>query len=324
MEWRKRPKNSLFLHEISRFTMNLVTGGLGFIGNELVRQLKASGKEVVILDNKNRIAPDIDDISDVKLAEVDLTDHDGVRALLQKLKPEVVYHLAAIHYIPECNDNPERTLRINVEGTESILRASAAAGVKKIVFASSGAVYADSAQPLAETSPLAPVDIYGWSKLFGEQLCHLNYNLNKTPTAICRLFNNYGPRETNPHIIPEIINQLRSGDTLKLGNISTIRDYIHTADCAKAIIKMAEYEHTGVSTANVAGGKGYTVKEIIELIGQITGRPIEVQMDDKRLRKFDKQTQVADLRALKDMTRWQPEMDLQKGMTDLLRFEKLI
>lgn len=304
--------------------MVLVTGGLGFIGNELVRQLKSSGKRVIILDNKNRIAPHIDDIGDVPLLEVDLTDQTMVSDLFREIRPEVLFHMAAIHYIPECNDNPERTLRVNVEGTECILRAASASGIKKILFASSGAVYADSADFLSEASPVAPVDIYGWSKLFGEQLCHLNYSMNQTTTVICRLFNNYGPRETNPHIIPEILRQLQSGNKLTLGNISTIRDYIHTEDCAKALIKLAESGNAHVATVNVASGKGYTVKEIIAIIQGIIGRSIEIELDDKRLRRFDKQTQVANIEALKKLTGWQPEKDIYQGIADLLRFEKLI
>jgi UDP-glucose 4-epimerase len=304
--------------------MIVVTGGLGFIGNELVRQLKALGRNVVILDNKNRIAPRIEDIQDVRLLEADLTDHKTVLELFQKIRPEIVFHMAAIHYIPECNDNPERTLRVNVEGTESILRASAAVDVKKVVFASSGAVYADSGDALLESSPIAPVDIYGWTKLFGEQLCALNYSLNRTPTVVCRLFNNFGPRETNPHIIPEIINQLRSGNTLKLGNISTVRDYIHTADCAKALIKLSEIPSQEVETVNVASGEGHTVKDIINIIQRITNRPIDVQLDDKRLRRFDKQTQVASIDKLKKLTKWAPEKNVQDGMVDLLKFEKII
>ena len=304
--------------------MVLVTGGLGFIGNELVRQLKLSGEEVVILDNKNRIAPHIGDIQEVPLIELDVTNQVAISEIFQTLKPSTVFHMAAIHYIPECNDNPERTLRTNVEGTQSILRAASLAGVQKFIFASSGAVYADSADLLTESSPIAPVDIYGWSKLFGEQLCHLNYNLNKTTTVICRLFNNYGPRETNPHIIPEIIRQLQSGNTLKLGNISTVRDYIHTSDCAHALIKSATYGTQGTTILNVAGGHGYTVKELIDIIQSITGRDITIELDNKRLRKFDKQTQIADISKLKTLTGWQPEKDIYDGMRDLLQFEKII
>lgn len=304
--------------------MVLVTGGLGFIGNELVRQLKATGEEVVILDNRNRVAPDIGDISTVPLVELDLTDAPAVAGFFAEAKPRIVYHLAAIHYIPECNENPERTLRVNVEGTQSVLRAAAAAGVERVVFASSGAVYADSGSELEESSPISPVDVYGWSKLFGEQLCELNHSLHGLPAVICRLFNNYGPRETNPHIIPEIINQLRAGDSLKLGKISTVRDYIHTRDCASALIKLAGRCNGGISVFNVASGEGFTVRQIIEMIGELSGRQLEVAFDESRTRKFDKQKQVASISRLEQFLGWKPATGIQEGLRDLLRFEGLI
>jgi UDP-glucose 4-epimerase len=304
--------------------MIVVTGGLGFIGNELVRQLKRAGKEILIVDNKNRMAPQIEDLADIKTEEVDLTDRVRISDLFKELKPEIVFHLAAIHYIPECNENPERTLRVNVEGTESILRAASGAGVGKVIFASSGAVYADSAEALSESSTIGPVDIYGWSKLFGEQLCQLNYNLHEMSIVVARLFNNYGPRETNPHIIPEIIQQLRSSDTLKLGNISTVRDYIHTEDCAESLVRLAQAHTTGISTVNVANGIGYTVQQVIELISKITGRSIQVNLESRRLRKFDKRIQVANIDRLIKLTNWRPEKTVEKGMENLLRFEKLI
>ena len=105
----------------------VVTGGTGFIGNELVRQLQRQGKAVAVLDNGSRVAPQIDDLRTVPLYEVDIVDHRRVASLLPDLKPRVVFHLAAIHFIPECNANPERTLRVNVEATLGLLRACSSA-----------------------------------------------------------------------------------------------------------------------------------------------------------------------------------------------------
>src|SRR5206468_5839695 len=213
---------------------SLVTGGLGFIGNELVRQL-AGTTDVVILDNRARVAPKIDDIAKVRVFDVDLSDHQSVAAKIRMLKPTTVYHLAAIHYIPECNANPERTIRINVEATLGLLRACSENGVRHFLFASSGAVYADSPDPLNESAPVLPVDIYGWSKLHAEQLGAWSSRVEGLAVTVCRVFNNYGPRETNAHIVPEIISQLRQGNTLHLGNITARRDYIHISDTARAL-----------------------------------------------------------------------------------------
>lgn len=303
--------------------MIVVTGGLGFIGNELVRQCRKAGHELLIIDNKNRVAPSLEDLAGIPVEEADITDAPRMEAILKAARPSCVFHLAAIHYIPECNQNPERTLRVNVEGTSGILRAAAAAGAARVVFASSGAVYADSGAPLHEDSAIAPVDIYGWSKLFGEQLCRLHHDQHEQPVVVARLFNNYGPRETNPHIIPEIINQLRSGNSLRLGNITTVRDYVHTQDCAQALIRLSRLSQNGLQTVNVANGTGYTVRQVIDLISEITGRSIEVSAEAARFRKFDKQVQVADVGKLEQLTGWRPSKPLAQGMKALLEFEGL-
>jgi UDP-glucose 4-epimerase len=303
--------------------MHLVTGGLGFIGNELVRQLKPN-TEVAILDNRNRVAPRIDDLAAVPVHEVDLTDHTRVRSLIGDLKPEVVHHLAAIHFIPECNGDPERTLRINVEATQGLLRACAAAGVKHVLVASSGAVYADGPGALAETAEVAPVDIYGWSKLFTEQLCQWHAAQSGLKITAMRFFNNYGPRETNAHIIPEIIGQLRRGDVLQLGNIKPRRDYIHTTDTAQAMRRLAARPPETMRTVNVASGQHASVEELIAIMGELLGRRITVETDPARFRKADKLVQVADTRALETVLGWKPEVDFRTGLRSLLQFEGLL
>src|SRR6266487_4629899 len=176
--------------------MQLVTGGLGFIGNELVRQLSRH-EEVVVLDNRSRTAPRIDYLAKVRVCELDLTSHQRVMEAIQDLKPRRVFHLAAIHYIPECNESPEKTIRVNVEASLGLIRACARAKVEHFLFASSGAVYADSPAPLKEDSNIAPVDIYGWTKWFTEKLCLWQSAQTGLPVTICRFFNTYGPRETN-------------------------------------------------------------------------------------------------------------------------------
>jgi UDP-glucose 4-epimerase len=303
----------------------LVTGGLGFIGNELVRQLKKESS-VAVLDNRNRVAPHIDDLRDVPVHDVDLTDHQKVAAALRELKPRVVFHLAAIHYIPECNANPERTLRTNVEATLGLLRACSAVKVKHFLFASSGAVYADSPEPLSESAPVVPVDIYGWSKLQAEQLCTWHSMMEELPVTLCRLFNNYGPRETNAHIIPEVITQLKSGSQLQLGNITTRRDYIHTSDTARAFrLLAAKAPQAGEPrVVNVASGQHASVEELIQIMGELLGRKIEVIRDQNRFRKADKQVQVADMRQLASMTGWTRPVDMREGLRALLEFEGLL
>ena len=302
----------------------VVAGGLGFIGNELVRQL--NGAAVTILDNRNRVAPQIDDLRHIPVREVDLTDHESVGSVLRELQPEVVFHLAAIHYIPECNANPERTLRVNVEATLGLLRACSGAGVKHFLLASSGAVYADSPEPLSEISPVMPVDIYGWSKFQAEQLCTWYSAMEGLPVTACRFFNNYGPRETSAHIIPEIIGQLRKGNTLHLGNIKPRRDYVHTSDTGRALrLLAADVPAPGtIRVVNIASGQHASVEELIQMMGEILDRKIDVVRDEKRFRKADKQVQVADVALMRALTGWQAQIDFREGLKGLLEFEGLL
>lgn len=300
--------------------MDLVTGGLGFIGNELVRQLRRH-RPVAILDNRNRVAPRIEDLDDVPCHKVDITDGRAVRDLLLQLRPERVFHLAAIHYIPECNADPERTIRVNVEGTLGVLHACAEAGVQRVIVASSGAVYADSTEPLTETASVAPVDVYGWSKAFAEDLCRWMAASRGLRIVGARFFNNFGPRETNPHIIPEVLSQLRRGDVLKLGNVSPIRDYIHTHDTAAALMALAGVETDGFMAVNVATGVGASVRDLVGILGGLLGRTLSIELDSARLRPVDKETQVADISLLKKMTGWEPTVTLEAGLQNLLTFE---
>ena len=304
----------------------LVTGGTGFIGNELVRQLQAQGKAVAVLDNGSRVAPQIDDLRTVPLYEVDIVDHRRVTSLLQDLKPRVVFHLAAIHFIPECNANPERTLRVNVEATLGLLRACSSAGAEHMMFASSGAVYADSAAPLSESSPVCPVDIYGWTKLQAEQLCRWHAEREGLQVTACRVFNNYGPRETNAHIIPEIIMQLRKGNTLHLGNITPRRDYVHTSDTARAFRLLAEQRLAPGSfrVVNVASGQDASVEELIQIFSHQLEREITIVRDESRFRKADKEVQVADISLLKSLTGWSRGVEFHDGLRNLLEFEGLL
>ena len=304
--------------------MILITGGLGFVGNELVRQLIAED-DLVVVDNRLRCAPRIEDIESIRVVQVDITLADEVRAAFRTYRPTAVFHLAAIHFIPECNANPARTLRVNVEGTQNILDAAAEVGVQHVVAVSSGAVYADAAAPLAETSAVFPSDIYGVSKYAMEQVARLWHEQTKIPVSLCRLFNVYGPRETNLHILPEIVMQLRNGAScVRLGNVSTVRDFVHSREAAEAFIRLGRLIPSGVRVTNVGTGTGYTMQQAVDMISRHIGREIRIDVDPKRLRRVDKAVQVADMKFLEQTLGWKPTVTLERGLHDLLRFEGLV
>ncbi len=298
----------------------IVTGGLGFVGNEVVRQLRNENHEVLIVDNRNRIAKRIADIANVPVVDTDISVEDQT-ASFRDFRPDSIIHLAAIHYIPECNAEPERTLRVNVAGTQSILKAAEACGAKSVVIASSGAVYANSDDSLTEDHLVEPVDMYGHSKLFCEQLARYHVESTGQPVTAVRLFNVFGPRETNAHIIPEIISQLRKSDTIHLGNIDTKRDYIHVSDAARGFILFAQNPPEGLRIANLTSGNCCTVRELIGTMSEITDRRICVEVDPNRFRKSDKPIQHGDMSKTKQMLDWMPAIGIREGLEGLLKWE---
>ena len=299
----------------------LVTGGLGFIGNELVRQLKNSNASVTIFDNASRCAPYIEDLSSVRLIKGSILDREAVAEVFKEINPTTVIHLAAMHYIPECNAFPTECMEINVVGTMRVAEAAQKAGVKQFLFASSGAVYADSSSPLKESDVVAPIDIYGLSKYAAEEGLRLAHASGAMQIIIARLFNNYGPRETNAHIIPEVLMQLKKSRKLSLGNIDTKRDFISTFDCAKALIDLGEANLEPFEILNVATGAEYSMRELIRFIEDIQAKPIQIELDVARYRKADKQNQVADITLLKKALGWAPSPSLRDGLVKLLEFE---
>jgi UDP-glucose 4-epimerase len=263
-----------------------VTGGAGFIGVPTVRALLAREAEVVVMDNfavgrRESIAA-----LDVEVLEADLRDADAVA----RARADVVVHLAALHFIPYCAAHPAETIAVNVLGTQHVLDA---AGDARVVFASTGDVYRPSERPHAESDPVEATSVYGASKLAGEHLLHARGR----DSVVLRFFNAIGPGETNPHVLPEILAQLRAGDVLHLGTTSSQRDYIDVDDIAEVCARAALGEGTG--TINVGAGRPASVDDLLELVREITGRPLRVEVDEARMRPVDRPVLAASTERLR-------------------------
>ena len=306
----------------------LVTGGLGFVGNELVRQLLAADNEVVVLDNCTGMAPDIGDILDkIKLYRSDITVFDEVHDCISKEKPDSVIHLAAMHFIPHCNQFPLKTQAVNVTGTMHVLESCSINNITNCAVLSSGSIYADSDLWLEEdTSEIKIFDVYSHSKLAVENLCKL-YALRNPNTRyhVIRLFNVYGPRETNPHIIPEILNQLKQGETLDLGNIEPRRDFIYVKDAAAGITAISmRNQGFNFEIINLCSGVDYAMLDVIKSIEKLILHKITIISNPNKYRSLDKMFQKGSTEKLNRLTGFNCKYDIEQGLAELLRNEKII
>jgi len=300
----------------------LVTGGAGFIGSMLCKLLVERGDDVVVIDNLRNGRRELIDVLGhrARLLEVDVRDTEAVCRIITDVHPQAVCHLAAIHFIPYCNQHPLEALDINVQGTLSVLEACKAAPPKMVVIASSAAVYDICDEPCRETDVPQPVDIYGVSKHTCEQLARLYSSDTDAPCIAARIFNAVGPNETNPHLVPQLINQLIRGEsTIALGNLEPRRDYIDTSDLARALICALDHKQDGYDVFNMGTGKEYSVQNIIEMCESILGRQIEIKQSPHLVRKVDRLHLCANIDKIRKTMGWEPKVGINETLQDLLK-----
>jgi UDP-glucose 4-epimerase len=296
----------------------VVTGGAGFVGSHLVELLASAGARVSVIDDLSRgrrawLHPD------AELHELDLRDADAVSAVLRSARPDVVVHLAAMHFIPAVDGAPELAWDVNVNATRVLVDALAARPPERLLFASTAAVYPDCAGPIDEAQAPEPLDLYGRTKLEGERLVAELEAKAGTRALVARIFNVVGRRETNAHVVPELVGQLRRGNTVvRLGNLENRRDYTDVRDVADALHRLLAVADGSPATFNVGAGRSTSVAELVRMCGEILGRRVEIESHEQRRRSQDRAELVADARLLRATTAWEPRWTLRETIADLL------
>jgi UDP-glucose 4-epimerase len=304
-------------------TRVLITGGNGYVGRYLTRMLRESCA-VCVLDalRYGEWQFDAAERTALRLEEIDIRDPVRVPALMADFKPHVVVHLAALHYIPECESSPALAVSTNVLGTLNVLLACPEAS--RFVFASSGAVYKPEEQPHQEaSSEVGPSDIYGFSKLHGEHYVRAIAMKRGLEAVVVRLFNVIGPGETNPHLLPELVAQLKAGrKVIELGNLSPRRDYIDVRDAAAgfraaAVGKAVEAGETCI--VNLGTSQTYSVIDIVEKLRRISGIDFGIRQAEERVRKVDRPVLAADNSRIAKLFGWHASYTIDDTLSELWR-----
>jgi UDP-glucose 4-epimerase len=304
----------------------LVTGGAGFIGSHLVELLLDTGANVLVFDNfslgRHEHLEKAAKSGRLTVVEGDLRSEADL-APVTDYAPDAVFHMAALHFIPYCNAHPQEALDVNVLGLDAVIRAVRTAPVSTFVFPSSGAIYGFQDAPWTETNPARPDEIYGISKWMGEQvMARFHADRPEVRTVVARLFNTYGPRETNPHVLPEIMKVMREGKPIELGNLWPKRDLIFVTDTAAGIIATTA-GGPGLEVFNVGTGSGTTIQDVLHMIEELTGRTLDVRQVPGRMREGDGHL-IASPDKLQQASGWKPAYDLEAGLRALLDSEGLL
>jgi len=300
----------------------LVTGGAGFIGSKLVTRLDQVGCDVHVVDSYFTGESDFLPAT-VSTSHLDIRNLGPIKEIVRDYDPTVIIHLAAIHHIPYCTANPEETFNVNVIGTRNVLSAARELDqLAAVVYASTAAVYPPELGPLHEEIEPDPIDIYGRTKLVGEDLLREFSQATAVPSVSARLFNVYGPNETNMHLIPAIIEQIDSHDlVIELGNLYPERDFVNVHDVVRAFVAILRNIGAGYRTYNIGTGTSHSVREVVETVDELLEDHLEIKQDEHRVRDVDRDRLQADMQRLSEETGWSPEVDLRHGLDEILGAE---
>jgi len=279
----------------------LVTGGAGFIGTKLCERLHIEGHHVISLDLNHNIEQPWECLT------ADIRDELVLEGI------DCIVHLAAQVSVSQSIINPEETLSINVDGTSSIISAAEESGVKRILFASSAAVYGDSDEvPTSESAPLIPQSPYAVSKIVGEEL------LRRTSVETCamRFFNVYSANQKSDGayaaVIPAFKNSIKIGKPCTIyGDGTQVRDFIHRDDLVSIITQLITVKNPP-SEVNIATGKGTSLLALIELLDEIFDTKTEIIFENDR--EGDIHTSIADISKLRSMISDFSFTDFKEGL----------
>ena len=301
----------------------LVTGGCGFIGSEIVKQLSQIGASVTIIDNLSSGKEKyIQGLSNVKLITADLLDNDAVRSAVKD--KEYVISNAALPFIPDSYYLPKKFFDVNVNATISLaLAVIKEKKTKRFVHISSSEIYGTARYiPMDESHHTTPQSTYAVSKLAGERVVFTMHKEHNLPAVIIRPFNSFGPNITQPYIIPEIIRQILKGDVVKLGNLNAKRDLTYVTDTARGIILSLVKEGIVGEVINIGSQRSYSIKELVSLISEIMRKEVSLEVDPLRFRPYDVDTLICDYERATKLLGWKPEITVREGLEKTIEWTK--
>jgi UDP-glucose 4-epimerase len=291
----------------------LVTGGAGFIGSSIAKNLLESNANVVVLDSFSE-GPRDNVPAGCEIVEADIRDEDALDKLTDI---DYVFHFGAPSSIILFNQKPSECVNVTVCGFINILEWARKAGVKKIIFPSSGSVYGSTPPPQSEDAIVQPMNLYGVAKFACENIARLHGDV--VPTVGLRIFAGYGPGEEHKGNFASPVtlflrSMVKGENPVVYGDGSQSRDFVYIDDVVDSIIRAAENNFTGI--VNVGSGKAHTFNEVIGLVNEVLCKNILPTYISKPTKYLEKT--LADTRKMKELLKIHPS-DLKEGLQKYLQ-----
>lgn len=301
----------------------LVTGGAGFIGSHIAQEALIRADEVFIIDDfSSGKRENIPVSKDVTVFEADIRDKVKIRQIFEKIRPEIVFHEAAIASVQRSIDEPAFTRSVNVEGTRVIFELACEYGVKTVVFASSAAIYgSDPILPKTERMTPKPISPYGEHKLENELIAEQFSAQGRTVLIGLRYFNVFGPRQDPKSeysgVISIFLDRVCGGkDILIHGDGLQSRDFVYVKDVVAANLLCSQKTENRFAIYNVGTGVSTTILQMAQTIFEMKGRLPKFRYGSSR--EGDIRHSLADISELKSATGYHPRYDIRAGLREII------
>ncbi|HLT89810.1 MAG TPA: GDP-mannose 4,6-dehydratase [Woeseiaceae bacterium] len=306
----------------------LVTGAGGFIGSHLVELLVRENYRVrafVHYNSSNNwynlewLPKEI--LDEVEVVAGDIVDPYSVDAAVKGCS--AVFHLAALIGIPYSYVAPASYVSVNVTGTLNVLEASRRHGVERVLHTSTSETYGTAQYvPIDEQHPLVGQSPYSATKIAADKLALSYYLSFDTPVTVVRPFNTFGPRQSMRAIIPTIIAQALTRDRLKLGSLDPVRDFTFVTDTARGFLAASLSDRVIGETVNLGVGEACSVRELVDMVGKLLGRELQVETDDRRIRPDNSEVLrlISNNTKARELMGWQPQVGLESGLEQTIQF----
>jgi GDP-4-dehydro-6-deoxy-D-mannose reductase len=263
----------------------------------------------------------------INYVQLNICKKEEVNRVIAEIKPDYIYHLAGISFVPASFENPHLTYETNVLGTLNIYESIRKNKLQpSIVFVSTSEVYGlinEADLPIREERNLKPQNPYAVSKAAGELLSYQYFKNYGLDIKIARPFNHIGLGQSKNFVVPAFASQVaeimknNSEPVVKVGNIEAIRDFLCVEDVLKAYKKLVESKLAG-EIFNICSGKGISIRQILEKLIKISGREIRIELDENRMRPSDNPIIVGSYEKIKSAISWEPEINIDKTLRKIL------
>ncbi|MCS7092249.1 MAG: GDP-mannose 4,6-dehydratase [Patescibacteria group bacterium] len=281
----------------------LITGASGFVGKHFIARCHHYFSRIIGITNTSEVT--IQQFPNVEIRQLDLLKFNELCDLVKKEHLDAVLHLAGLTSAGASKQRPYETIYVNSTITLNLLEVIRRfAGNCRFLYVSSADIYANSEVPIKEDHLLDPQNPYAVSKLNGEYTCKTYATCYGIPVIITRPFNHTGPGQSYQFFIPSVIKQISNlveqRGVIEVGNIDVVREFLDVRDVCDAYLLLLQ-KNICEGTYNVSAGKGYLLRDVIELIASIYGKKVQIKVDPVRYRKNEKNILVGDASKLNQL-----------------------